>query len=461
MFKKIILFSLIMYSGTVCTGSAAISSGWKILSKPHSARFQSILAANPEKGDIAGFFYNPAVAVYNRDTCISCMSEAGPVDDIYAGILFSAPFKKSAFSTAFFYYDGGIVELSWVEAGEIISMKVRSQMDMLGILSYSYKLLRNTAFGASVKIAQSELAQMKRATAYAGDIGVSHRLKEKYNLTCALRNVGESTSFSDSKDKLPLSVYFAGGMNLSSKGYYITPVAAAAYRYYEEDVLPELGLEIGIPVCSFNFAYRFNCDEMKMHMGLKISSGDFSLGYALVPGIYFDTSHRLSIGYRFNRREQARVTPEKRKIVGNKNESYKKKAIVKTKKDTGKKAAADLKSMKEHLKKGDKFLKKNNFAMAIEEYNKVLELDNGDPDSIAYVNTARNKIKTTKELEKEAESDKKLKLKKKYFMKGHKLFRAEKYKASIETFEKVLELDPDHPQSLNYIKRAKQELHSK
>ncbi|MFH1958165.1 MAG: tetratricopeptide repeat protein [bacterium] len=43
---------------------------------------------------------------------------------------------------------------------------------------------------------------------------------------------------------------------------------------------------------------------------------------------------------------------------------------------------------------------------------------------------------------------------KKHFMKGYNLFTQKKYAESIEWFEKVLEIDPEHSESKNYIKQS-------
>ncbi len=45
-----------------------------------------------------------------------------------------------------------------------------------------------------------------------------------------------------------------------------------------------------------------------------------------------------------------------------------------------------------------------------------------------------------------------------YFSEGHQLFADENYQKSIEKFKKVLELDPDHSYSLDYIERAEKRL---
>jgi tetratricopeptide (TPR) repeat protein len=43
-------------------------------------------------------------------------------------------------------------------------------------------------------------------------------------------------------------------------------------------------------------------------------------------------------------------------------------------------------------------------------------------------------------------------------MKGHSLFAQKRYREAIREFEKVLETDPDHSESIKYINRAKKAL---
>lgn len=75
------------------------------------------------------------------------------------------------------------------------------------------------------------------------------------------------------------------------------------------------------------------------------------------------------------------------------------------------------------------------------------------PEGLEYVQPVQEK-KTEKELSPEETE----KLKKQLYFRGLKLYQAKKFAQAITEFEKILEIDPSHPQSLRIIEKCKQEL---
>ncbi len=109
-------------------------------------------------------------------------------------------------------------------------------------------------------------------------------------------------------------------------------------------------------------------------------------------------------------------------------------------------------TVKEDLLKVPRFTKK--------QFNKMkdyimVEAPSGKPEGLEYVQPVREeKIEKAEKLSPEAAE----KLKKQMYFKGLKLYQAKKYSQAITEFEKILKIDPAHPQSLRIIERCRQEL---
>lgn len=70
----------------------------------------------------------------------------------------------------------------------------------------------------------------------------------------------------------------------------------------------------------------------------------------------------------------------------------------------------------------------------------------------------RRKPEPEPENEKRLSEEEKLELKREYFMKGHSSFTEKKYKKSIAWFNKVLDIDPAHYESMKYIGRIRESM---
>ncbi|MEA2082248.1 MAG: helix-hairpin-helix domain-containing protein [Elusimicrobiota bacterium] len=107
---------------------------------------------------------------------------------------------------------------------------------------------------------------------------------------------------------------------------------------------------------------------------------------------------------------------------------------------------------KEDLLKVPRFTKRQFNKM--KDYIKV-EAPSEKPEGLEYVQPVQEEKAAA---EKTLSPDEKEKLKKKLYFKGLKLYQAKKYSQAITEFEKILKIDPAHPQSLRIIERCKQKL---
>lgn len=370
------------------------ASGWTIFRKLGSTQFKGISTAVPVNGDISGFLYNPSILGIIRNRQITMITEFGPVEDNLGGILYGSRVKDSFLAGGFVYYDAGIAELNWMESGELMTRNVHAQRDIMAVVSFGRAITKRLFAGVSMKCAASELAEMYSAYAYAGDIGFLYLPSESLSLAFALQNMGNSTEFIDSKSLLPAAGYLGAGYSWTLENYCVVCAGGVTYYKNDEKILPEIGIELGYYNFSLNAGYRFSVDELRLHTGLKVLYKHIIFGYAFIPGTYFDQTHRLSISFRFDSNAD-KASPTQKK-THRKNKKYKKRYTSKPK-----------------------------------------------------------KMISQKVTRKAVETDKKKKMRE-YFMKGHTLFKEKKYKECIKQFRKVLKLDSEHHQSINYIKRAKE-----
>lgn len=287
------------------------ASGWTILRKAQSAQFNSIAVSSLLGNDFTGFLYNPAVLGAGDCREISLISEMGPADDKFGGLLYGEPVKKGMISFGYVYHDAGIAELNWIENNQLMTRNVRAETNMLGIISYGRRLLDNLFAGISAKFVSSELAQMSRANAYGGDLGFLYLPLKNLSFSLALQNFGKSTKFIYKENPLPLAMYLGSGYLLKLNDTYMLYTAGATYLEREEKTIPEAGIELGYGFISLSAGYRFVVEDLNLHIGLKILVNDMIFGYAYVQGIYLDSSHRLSVSYKIGSRKNKNVQKAK------------------------------------------------------------------------------------------------------------------------------------------------------
>jgi len=117
-----------------------------------------------------------------------------------------------------------------------------------------------------------------------------------------------------------------------------------------------------------------------------------------------------------------------------------------------------IEMMRLHFAQGTAHYKNGAFEVAIEEWNKVLELDPDHEISKAKIKKAEARLAELKG-EEEEYSDKQIQRQMQiHFLMASEYYKAGDYEAAIEEWERVLEYEPDHEPSLIKIQRAEQKL---
>jgi hypothetical protein len=274
-------------------------SGWPIFRKAEAVNTRGITANTPAYSSMLGLFYNPALlgSKYQREVFL--ISESGFAGDRLGGLIYGEPTKKGMISGGIIGYDAGTIELNWMENGELMSQNASAQRDLMGILSYGYRYRPNLYLGASVKAATSNIAERASANAFAADLGALYLPSDKTYVSASVQNLGTSTKFINEENPLPTSGYLGGGYTAKIKDYKLLTGAGVTYNFVDQKAIPEVGVEMRYSFISMSLGYRFNMEESVMQMGLGINWNNIEFGYAYVPGIYLDSTHRVNVSYRF------------------------------------------------------------------------------------------------------------------------------------------------------------------
>ncbi len=305
--KRYIIIFLILIVIAEPSFSKIGKAGWTIFTKIRSPKFRAVTVTPviTIKGDLSGIFYNPAILAKNYYREIFLLSEIGIINDVFGGVIYGHPLKHSSIAGGVVYYNAGKIDLTWLDlgSGELKKETVTAQQDILGIISYGYRLMENLGLGATLKFATSNLFERASATAFAIDFGwlYSPSIIENLTLSGALQNIGTASKFVEKSDPLPLTVFLSAGflLEFGKRGYYyIKPAVDTSYLIVEEQVIPEIGVEFGKVPFSLNVGYTF-IEEANWHFGVAIYKKRFDIAYGYLPGIFLNPTHRLSIGYRF------------------------------------------------------------------------------------------------------------------------------------------------------------------
>lgn len=276
-------------------------TGWWIFRRPQSTRPKPVIAVAAVRGDLSGVFYNPSLLGTLREREIFLLTEFGFARDIFGGILYGQPIgKKAGISAGVVYYDAGRTTLYWIEAGRETPKTVTIQRDLLGLISYGWKLTDRFLAGATFKLANSNIAEARSAFAYGIDLGILFLVTDRLNLSLAGQNLGFSTRFVGKAEALPTSVWLGGSYTLHvSRISYLSFGVDLPYIVIENRLTPGLGIEYFYGRFGVNLGYRLGAEEAVLQAGFVVTLKNIDLGYAFVPARFLAHTHRLTIGFRF------------------------------------------------------------------------------------------------------------------------------------------------------------------
>ena len=367
-----LIFSLLICPAAILASLDSGESGWIILRKLEPIRPGAIVSAGKIQGELSGIFYNPAVlsTIENKELFLS--GEKGFMETNFMALTMGIPTENGGISLTGALYDAGKMTLYWLEGSALKEKEVIAQRDILGSVSYARKIGGRLGIGSSLKFAQSEIAEYKKASCVAADIGLLLKASDAINLSLAVNNAGTSSAFEDKKSDLPFSVSGGISSKISAGDFFAAFGVNGNYRINDEVFSPEIGLEFGLAMVSINVGYKSNAQEGKLNAGFSISRGNYDFGYKYSIGEYLEGRHIFGIGIKWGSADA------KAKSAGVDDEIAKMEAEI-FKEDSGrpKKSVSDKEKalMKKYFGRAAKLYNKREYSKAVAEWEKVLKID--------------------------------------------------------------------------------------
>ncbi|MCK5243119.1 fibronectin type III domain-containing protein, partial [bacterium] len=274
-------------------------SGWPIFKKVQTASFKGTAALSPVYGNVSGVLYNPGLLGTVYQPTMLLTSELGLAEDKLGGVFYYMPWNKSVFACGLTYYNAGNIELNWLDNNSLQSETVTAQQDFMGQVSYAYRQHKSFWAGMSLKLARSELIERATAMALAVDIGLAVKPIEQWLLSFSLLNMGFATPYQEQEVPLPSSFYLGNGCLFQGSDWHLLSGVGLTYNWVDATILPELGIELKYNIALVNLGYRMNTEEANLHFGLGLLWRNFEINYSFIPGVFLDTTHRVSVAWRF------------------------------------------------------------------------------------------------------------------------------------------------------------------
>ncbi|MCS7232225.1 MAG: hypothetical protein RMJ67_08830 [Elusimicrobiota bacterium] len=299
--KKFVITAVLLqifFGYSVTSGG---KTGWLIFRKVHSPRPKPLTIVAAIRGDISGILYNPSVLATIQQKEVFTIADFGLAGDNLLGLIYGHPLSKSGITAGLLNYNIGKEKIYWIETGNEKSDEVTLQNDYLGFISYGRYLSDNIALGLTTKFAKTQLVEAVDSFAYCIDIGGSY-FYNKLVFSLALQNLGKSEKFLDKEEKLPTSVYLAFGygdelLSLGRVGYMVG--IDMSYIVEEGRFTSGLAVEVIRSPVSLFLGYRLGVDEGFFNVGIALSIKNFEIGYAFIPSLFLNPSHRIFLGFKF------------------------------------------------------------------------------------------------------------------------------------------------------------------
>ena len=310
----VITYRALFFLGAVVwsiTAQASGPSGGLTLLEAPGARAASVAEAfSAASDDITAAAYNPAALSTLSGPQFSFTYQSGIADDASGRV--DAGIRNLGLSAA--YYSAGDVDL--LEAGAVRT--VNAQTDLAVSLGTALRLGR-VGVGVAAKFLTSQLAEADRATAWAGDAGLTVPTRF-FRFSTAIQNIGTRLTYVESGDRLPRIARSGVEVPFRIGGTPVALRAEAPYFLNEQEWRPAAGLEVRAGPLSFRAGYRSKTQLEGLTLGTGFSLGALTLDYAFGFVDDLDARQRLSVVFRFRppeleeapfvRRARKRTAPE-------------------------------------------------------------------------------------------------------------------------------------------------------
>ena len=291
--KRIYLILIISFanSGLVLGANSKTSAGLTLLegtgARP-SALGEAFAAG---QDDIAGLGYNPASLASLKSSHFSFLFHRGLAEDSFGQFMVGRPSANGGFGLTAGYYDGGRTELF----DGTTTRDVVIQKDMAVSLGGARKFNR-FKIGLAAKDLSSELAQVEKATAFAGDMGIQYLATNRLNFGASFQNVGSKLQYIEEKEDLPRVARAGLSFQLLPSTLFLFDLH---YLTVQEDINPAIGLESFIGPMALRAGYKAGSDLENFTFGTGFLLGNFAFDYSFGLVQDLDPRHKVSLSMRF------------------------------------------------------------------------------------------------------------------------------------------------------------------
>jgi len=293
----LIVISIVLYVGIVYAGGPGTKGGIAFRF-PIGAREigggEAFVAATD---DVNAIYWNPAGLVYIESKEFTTYYLDGLVDTSYTFIGYAQSIQPGAIGCGISMLDGGKATIYYPE-GTI--KKVTAQRDYLFILSYANKMKENLSVGGNLKMIQSELGEISKATGFACDVGGLYSIPgSKLRIGVVIQNIGTKIKYEQEGDSLPLNLKVGIAYRLNN-----LLLALDINKPIEDKLRVNIGTEYWVAeLIALRAGYKFRQGKKASGTGLTAGAGfkisNYQLDYAYVPNSDLGNTHRISALVRF------------------------------------------------------------------------------------------------------------------------------------------------------------------
>lgn len=309
--KILTVLSLLCMAGTPVFAKGAGSSAGLTLIEAPSARATSMgQAFSAMTDDIAAFAYNPATLKSMKSGQASFLYQKDVTENTFGRLMMGAPTKSGTVGVSLGYFNAGTIDLY----DGVTERSVNAQTDLALHLGYA-RALGNLEVGFAVKYLSSTLIESAKATAFAGDLGLTMALNNRMRLGVAMQNYGTQLKYANEGEDLPR--IFRSGLSLALPTKAAsTLLLEAPYYMNEEEIRPALGLEVKVGVLALRGGYRvLSRGTNEFSLGTGVMMGKSSLDYSFGLANQLNPTHHISLSFRFGDAGTSPMLVKKKKEV--------------------------------------------------------------------------------------------------------------------------------------------------
>jgi hypothetical protein len=250
-------------------------------------------AMTDDSGAIA---FNPASLGTLHSAESQFFYERGAIDDTFGQLTTGIPTNTGGIGAQIGYYNSGTIDAN--DGSGEATHSVNAQRDLALSLGAAHNI-GQASMGIAVKYLSSQLVEKYKASAIAGDAGLSIPMSSSLRLGAAVQNLGSGVTYIDHTTALPRLARLGLALNHSARIFSSTLLLDGVYHWNEKSFEPALGLELRRDFLALRAGYEGGRAPGGVSLGAGVRAGAFSIDYAISLFSNLDAQHRIGVSLRF------------------------------------------------------------------------------------------------------------------------------------------------------------------